>query len=209
MVKYSIIPGEPVLLDEQAEIFITKIISEIVLSANLHYTIEQGAVAPCVKDIPCSGNTPGQENTPCCKVYAYNICKDHVHMLIECSRIDIANTIRLLKGKSAQRYKEFLGIDAGKEFHLWAQKYNKWLIQSEDQFRNTVSYIIWNRHKHGLIENKGLQPLVLRMIQGCGNTDHIAGYEYEFTRTFDENSQFMDNDLYGLTEEEIRIMEGR
>jgi len=47
------------------------------------------------------------------------------------------------------------------------------------------------------------------MIQGCGNTDHIAGYEYEFTRTFDENSQFMDNDLYGLTEEEIRIMEGR
>ena len=94
-------------------------------------------------------------------VYAYNICRDHVHMLIECEENESSKVVRQIKGKSSQLYKAYLGKQAQDSFHLWAQKFNKWLVQSEDQLRSVVIYIVHNRVKHGLPENKGLQPLVL------------------------------------------------
>lgn len=97
-------------------------------------------------------------------VYAYNICRDHVHILIECEENKVGNMVRQIKGKSSQLYKEYLGKTAHEPFHFWAQKFNKWLMQSDEQLRNTVEYILFNRKKHGLPENKGLQPLVLEML---------------------------------------------
>ncbi|MGV8059453.1 MAG: transposase [Smithellaceae bacterium] len=94
-------------------------------------------------------------------VYAYNICRDHVHMLIECEENKVSNMVRQIKGKSSQLYKEYLGKTAHDSFHLWAQKFNKWLMESDEQLRNTIVYILHNRGKHGLAQNKGLQPLVL------------------------------------------------
>jgi REP element-mobilizing transposase RayT len=94
-------------------------------------------------------------------VYAYNICRDHVHILIECEENKVSNIVRQIKGKSSQLYKEYLGKASHDQFHLWAQKFNKWLVQSDEQLQNTVEYILHNREKHGLPENKGLQPLVL------------------------------------------------
>jgi REP element-mobilizing transposase RayT len=90
-------------------------------------------------------------------VYAYNICRDHVHILIECEENNVSNMIRQIKGKSSQFYKEYLGKAAHDPFHFWAQKSNKWLMKSDDQLRNTAGY-------HGLPENKGLQPLVLSLL---------------------------------------------
>lgn len=98
------------------------------------------------------------------RVYAYNICQDHIHMLIRCEDNAVSNMVRLIKGKSAQLYKEYLGKPAQDPFHLWAQKFNKWLVQSDEQLRHTVEYILHNREKHGMPENKGLQPLVLLFL---------------------------------------------
>ena len=101
-------------------------------------------------------------------VYAYNICRDHVHMLIECEENKVSNMVRQIKGKSSQLYKEYLGKTAHDPFHLWAQKFNKWLVQSDEQLRKTVEYILRNREKHGLARIQGVatpcsnQPLVLR-----------------------------------------------
>ena len=89
-------------------------------------------------------------------VYAYNICRDHVHMVIECEENKVSNMVRQIKGKSSQLYKESLGKVSHNPFHLWAQKFNKWLLQSDEQLRNTIEYIMHNREKHGMPENKGL-----------------------------------------------------
>ncbi|MHB8138492.1 MAG: transposase [Smithellaceae bacterium] len=98
------------------------------------------------------------------KVYAYNICRDHVHMLIECEDNEVSNMVRQIKGKSSQLYKAHLGKMPHEPFHLWAQKFNKWLVKSDEQLLNAIEYISYNREKHGLPWNKGLQPLVPSLL---------------------------------------------
>ncbi|MEX0720296.1 MAG: Eco57I restriction-modification methylase domain-containing protein [Balneolaceae bacterium] len=108
-------------------------------------------------------------------VLAYNICADHVHMILVCAPDELPNIVRKLKGKSAQILKKHLKIPKEEKFHLWAQKFNRNLIEDEDELYNVFNYIHHNREKHNLPENeklkkadkgllppttgKGLQPL--------------------------------------------------
>ena len=96
------------------------------------------------------------------RVLAYNICRDHIHMILVCEEQERENIIRKLKGKTAQLYKDNHSIKD--EFHLWAQKYSWTVIKDEEQIFNTNNYIQYNREKHKLLGNKGLQPLVADML---------------------------------------------
>jgi REP element-mobilizing transposase RayT len=98
------------------------------------------------------------------KVLAYNICEDHVHIVLVCEQNKLSNTIRKLKGKSTQLYKYYKKIPKEEECHLWAQKFNISYLESERKLMNVVEYVKNNRIKHQLPENKGLQPLVQRMV---------------------------------------------
>lgn len=98
-------------------------------------------------------------------VHAFAICMDHVHLLLECTGNELANIVRTIKGKSAQSYKEILELPIGQPFHLWAQKFNRWLIETDDQYRNTIHYITYNRNKHNLSENQELQRIVKSITQ--------------------------------------------
>lgn len=96
------------------------------------------------------------------RILNYNICRDHVHMLLICDESKRDNIVRKLKGKSTQLYKQNHGLK--EEFHLWAQKYSCTFIESDKQMANTMEYIQHNREKHKLPRNKGLQPIVASMI---------------------------------------------
>ena len=93
-------------------------------------------------------------------VLNWNICGDHVHMLLVCDPDELANTVRKLKGRSAQRTKECLKVPREEVFHLWAQKFNRKPIEDEDGLANVFEYIQHNREKHKLPLNKELQLLV-------------------------------------------------
>jgi len=129
-------------------------------------------------------------------VLEYNICGDHIHLLLVCSDEELPNIIRKLKGKSAQKLKEKLQIPKEEVFHLWAQKYSETYIDSEEKFQNTIAYIRNNCAKHfnnrqdinkGLqpfVEdnsihstNKGLQPLAEGIIRPDINTGQLPGVE--------------------------------
>ena len=97
------------------------------------------------------------------RVHAYNICRDHV---IESEESELPGIIRLLKGKSAQRYKEYFGIKPHVEFHLWTQKYGREYITSDEHYYNAVQYVVNNREKHGLPENEGLQVIIRQLVDG-------------------------------------------
>jgi len=129
MIKYGVWPGEPLLLDNESELYITMAIVRIV-------------------------NYKGY------RVHAFNICRDHVHLIIECQESELPGIIRLLKGKSSQRYKEYCSIEPHVEFHLWTQKYGKEYITSNEHYYNAIRYVVNNREKHGLPENAGLQIII-------------------------------------------------
>ena len=113
-------------------------------------------------------------------VLAYNICGDHVHMLIVAAEEELPEILRKIKGKSSQRFKEHLGIEKEEKFHLWAQKYSTTWLYTQEQYFNTLQYIQNNRQKHELPFCKGLQPLADTML----STEETA-YAIEYNGGFD------------------------
>jgi REP element-mobilizing transposase RayT len=96
------------------------------------------------------------------KVFAYAICQDHVHMVLVCSDVARDNIVRKLKGKSTQLYKDNHTITD--QYHLWAQKYHWEELTTDEQFQNTLSYVMHNRQKHDLSTSSELQELIASMI---------------------------------------------
>ncbi len=94
----------------------------------------------------------------------YNVCSDHIHILLVCSEEDLPNIVRKLKGKSTQKFKEYLQLDKTETFNLWAQKFDRNYITNEQELQTKINYIRTNREKHHLPDiNKGLQPLVRKI----------------------------------------------
>lgn len=91
------------------------------------------------------------------KILAYNICKDHIHLLLFSNKNDLSQTIWKLKWKSTILYKGKYGID--EKFSLWWQKFNYSLIENQKQLLNTIKYINNNREKHWLDYNSKLQNI--------------------------------------------------
>jgi REP element-mobilizing transposase RayT len=87
---------------------------------------------------------------------AYNICGDHVHMLIVSKQEELPAVVRMLKSISAREYNISIGVTevskgpSQRVNHLWARKYNSTLIAGKKQLQGIMEYIERNRDKHGL-----------------------------------------------------------
>ena len=95
------------------------------------------------------------------KILAYNICKNHVHMILVCEEYERDNIIRKIKSKSTYLYK--INHNIIEELHIWAQKYNYKYVEQDKTLENMYDYINNNRIKHNLAPNKGFKPLVREM----------------------------------------------
>jgi len=94
---------------------------------------------------------------------AYNICADHIHLLLLCDMSEIPDIMQKIKGKTAyilnhhhkglkQDHKGFKPI--GRNKPLWSQKYSAPKeITSAEQLQNTIRYIETNRTKHELSQH--------------------------------------------------------
>ena len=133
MVKFGVRKGAPVLLDENAELSVTKSIYNIVHADKL-------------------------------RVLSYNICRDHVHIVLVCSENELTGIVRKLKSVSAREYHVAMGMTKlrgqakgasplvrGKtQNSLWAQKFHRSLIGSDRGLANAMGYVEENRLKHRL-----------------------------------------------------------
>lgn len=112
------------------------------------------------------------------RVLAYNICGDHVHIILICEEDEIPKIVRHLKSVSSREYHVWRGmtqtseetnngacpIDRGTTQNiLWAQKYNISHITSEEQLTESVSYVQHNREKHRLPISSQLQKIIKKM----------------------------------------------
>jgi len=84
------------------------------------------------------------------KILAYNICRDHVHMVIVCTMEEISNIVKKLKGKSSFQYNK----RKKKHFPVWAQKFNRRIIHGNEGLENAIDYIERNREQHELDNGK-------------------------------------------------------
>jgi REP element-mobilizing transposase RayT len=127
MIDFGVKKGATVVLSKKEEVYITKTISNIVNEKKL-------------------------------RILAYNICRDHVHIVIVCIPKELKNIIKVLKGKTAyelNKYRQERGFVSYK--HVWAQKFNRRFLETEESIYNAIEYVERNRSKHNLKENSELQ----------------------------------------------------
>jgi REP element-mobilizing transposase RayT len=91
------------------------------------------------------------------EIFAYNICNDHIHIILISEEKELSTIIWILKWKSTKLYKDFHKIED--KINLWWQKFNRTIIENKIQLFNTIDYIKNNRKKHNLEENKLLKNI--------------------------------------------------
>jgi type I restriction-modification system DNA methylase subunit/REP element-mobilizing transposase RayT len=134
-------------------------------------------------------------------VMAYNICRDHMHLLLVCEQDEVSRIMQKIKSKTAravnihrgvtvpQQTREHVSLSAPlpTQHSLWTQKFGCKEITNEDQLWNTVEYIKTNREKHEL------PPLELAKVpikqQGsmlpCLYQDYEHAFRIEYKGGFD------------------------
>ncbi|MEZ4797288.1 MAG: TaqI-like C-terminal specificity domain-containing protein [Flavobacteriaceae bacterium] len=122
---------------------------------------------------------------------AYNICAEHIHLLVVCDLQDIPSIMQKIKGRTSYHkglnhkelnHKGLKSLDKEKNKPLWSQKYSAPKeVTTQEQLYNTIRYIQTNRNKHELPpHNKKLQNLIDTM---CCSID--KAFTPEYTGGFD------------------------
>jgi len=108
--------------------------------------------------------------------YAYNVCRDHVHMIVHCPSDELSELVRKLKGRSSFLFNK----SKNRKGAFWSQKFwivnmDQWkvytgpelgFVPKRTHFNNAMTYIENNRKKHGLPESTWLEELILSFLQG-------------------------------------------
>lgn len=109
---------------------------------------------------------------------AFNLCWDHMHLVLCCTAEEVPVIMHKIKGRSARECNKLRfstginprGMDfprgrtvlKDKSTPFWSQKYYCKPITTELQLKNTINYIVNNKIKHGLPENKELEKIISR-----------------------------------------------
>ncbi len=111
------------------------------------------------------------------KVLAYNICKDHVHIIVVCEFEEVHTVAQKLKGASSRLYSSKGFKPLGES--LWSQKFffanldvmklseisNQVGYSFKDKYIDTATrYIENNRNKHNLPYSKELEKLISEFV---------------------------------------------
>lgn len=121
-------------------------------------------------------------------VLAYNICADHIHLLLVCEEENVPIIMQRIKGKTARAHNSNKGINPlvqkenEKSVPLWTQKFGCKEITAEAHLFTAIDYIKHNRSKHNLPQhsNKGFKPLVESI-----NCSYEHAFRQEYNGGFD------------------------
>jgi len=111
------------------------------------------------------------------KVLAFNICGDHVHLLIKIEEEKLIGIVRKLKSISARKFNILQGLTLFENVnkgiyplekkkrgitqnHLWGQKFHKKNLDNQKQIILAMEYTKNNRKKHQLEESIELQRII-------------------------------------------------
>lgn len=114
---------------------------------------------------------------------AYNICVDHVHLILVCSPEKLTAQVQKIKSVSSKDFHRLnipMGHDPLKhKGHLWSQKFYRatldvWelntvtnrpgFIYSDSYLQNAINYIRTNRYKHELTISEELELAIQEFV---------------------------------------------
>ncbi len=99
------------------------------------------------------------------QIRAFNICSDHIHLILKCSKGNLSEQIRIIKGSTSYLFRQSSTngkIKTSKKF--WARKFDSHLICSDSDLKRIMSYIQTNRAKHHLLKSLELEELIYCML---------------------------------------------
>jgi type I restriction-modification system DNA methylase subunit/REP element-mobilizing transposase RayT len=107
----------------------------------------------------------------------FNVCKDHIHLVLVCDEKDVSKIVQKIKAKTARTINIHRGITTTehaplsemgnekkrgeKQNSLWTQKFGCKEITSPEQLYNTLEYVQHNRAKHELPPHPKATALVI------------------------------------------------
>jgi REP element-mobilizing transposase RayT len=124
---------------------------------------------------------------------AYNICKDHIHIIVVCEEEEVKNIAKTLKGRSSFLYQSNGFKPIGEP--LWSQKFffadlneliwgdispKQGYIQNDTYIDNAIAYIKTNREKHQLPNSKELKSIINQFV-----VDLDVAFATEYSGGFD------------------------
>ncbi len=117
------------------------------------------------------------------KCLAYNICQDHVHMIIVCQEDALTSIVQKLKSVSSKLFHRHPDVDPTvTKLHsnrLWSQKFfraslNEWTLAKlsnrpgelyqSSYLSNAMAYIENNRSKHQLVKSDILEKIIKGIV---------------------------------------------
>ena len=113
----------------------------------------------------------------------YNICKDHMHLVLVCEEDELATIMQHIKGKTARKHNSNKGINPlvqkenEKSVPLWTQKYGCNEITTPLQLQNTIEYVKNNRTKHSLPPHS--KPTLQNIENMLCTQEHAFATEYK------------------------------
>lgn len=78
-------------------------------------------------------------------IMSYNICGDHIHLLLVCEEEELVTIVKHIKGRTARVHNSNKGINPlvqkenEKSVSLWTQKYGSKIIKDDKQLYNTIN----------------------------------------------------------------------
>lgn len=111
-------------------------------------------------------------------IVAFNVCRDHIHILIKCNIDDISKIMHQIKGRTARvcnQHRRLVnnGINpieteitpiVKKAKPFWTQKFSCTYIKDSQHYWNAINYIQNNRVKHKLPKNPVLENIIAAFV---------------------------------------------
>lgn len=138
-------------------------------------------------------------------IAAFNLCWDHMHILLVCEEEEVPKILQKIKSKTARAVNIFRGktivsekegdhstkgacsLDetvvysrGEKQNSLWTQKFGCNPINTDEHFWNTVNYIENNKVKHKLPKNPKLEKIIstfVKTYEDCFKTEYSGGFD--------------------------------
>ncbi len=124
---------------------------------------------------------------------AYNVCKDHVHLVLVCEHEELTDIVKTIKGKSSYMFQSNGFKPIGRP--LWSQKFFRantdvWELASlskkpgyiykDTHLDNAIHYVYNNRKKHQLPPSDELQNIINDFV-----VDQDTAFALEYKGGFD------------------------